>query len=459
MFKWNIYFRNSLLIFVTAAWVMTAQAQFSLPFSATHPGELLDNPAAFSLDTSRKIRYQIMTVQVGAGTSAGNLQMTEFSGPIVKIVREQLIPPKTAISGWGGADLRGPSVIFPLNNNLKISVLTRMRMMGNFNNLDGRLISEIGEYEKIAKTYPYTVNVPNMYTSLVGFSEFALGISKEFVINNNHRLGGGVNIKLLSASGHIGMQFNQLSGEIYQTAGFNDVVYLSNASGNVQTRTSGFLFEDFSAGRLLGGGRISTGIDFGLKYSLTQADGKRPVFEAGIAVTDIGNLKYTPRNLLSKEYKVSISSDERLYFNNHFDNAELSKTAEVYERYPEFFMEESSEMSDYGIALPSAIKLQLKAHLNENISLGADGSMNLSGKRSWDKLQNTQWVRLIPQWNKQHISLLAPVSFSTYRNFSLGFGLRYKGLIFGSNSLFSSLLTNTRTIDCYLGFSGTISRK
>jgi len=447
------------MIFMTAAWAIAARAQVSAPFQSVYPGGLFDNPAGYALDTSRMIRYQIMSFGMGAGTSDGNLKLTALKGPAARMIREHLIPAQTDLNAWGGADVKGPGIVLPMKKNLKLSILTRMRVLGNINGLDGRLISEIGEYDKIPKTYPYTVQVQDMHTRLFGFSEVAAGLSGKLLSKGNHRIGWGALFKLLMASGHTAMQFDNLTGDIHNTPGFDDVVYLSNAEGRVRTRTAGVLFDDFSIGRLLTGGKPSAGMDLGLQYAFYQEGAELPLLQAGISVTDIGTLKYTPQNDLAKEYQIGISTEERLYFNNHFDNADFSKTAEVYDRYPEFFTPVTDETADYRVTLPTALKLQAKAQLTGTFSLAADASVNLAGKNNWIGMQNTEWVRMVPQWNYRNASWVAPVTFSTYQRVSSGLGFRYKGFMVGSNGLFTSLLTEARTFDFYLGISGRISHR
>ncbi len=459
MQSWYCDTRDILLLLLTVALVLPARAQLSVPFYDRYPGGLFDNPAAMSDDTSRAIQWQLVSFQAGLGTSDGNLRLTKLKGPLARMIREHLIPEKENLQGWGSADLRGPAVVLPLKNQLKLSVLTRMRVTGNFHGMDGRLISEIGEYEKTLKANPYSVGINDMHTGVAGFSELAVGLSKPLVKSGRHQLGGGVILKLLTASGHSGMLLSNLQGEIYRNESYADLVYMSPATGNVHTRTSGSLFYDFSLGKLMATGKSSIGADLGVKYTLFHQDTEKALLEIGVAVTDIGSLRYQPEVSLSKGYEINISGEERLYFNNHFNNADFSKTAEIYDRYPEFFTSVSEETAIYSVALPTAFKIQAQAYFTDVFSLGADASLNLHRRHSWARLQNPEWVRLMPQWSIGNTTWTVPVTYSTYQSVNSGIGFRYKGIMLGSNSLFSSLISNAKVFDFYLGVSGQINSR
>jgi hypothetical protein len=294
-----------------------------------------------------------------------------------------------------------------------------------------------------------------MKTNIAAFSEIAVGIAKPIVKTKQHQLAAGITLKMLRSSGHSSIIIPKLEGTVDKYQNNEDLIYLTEATGQVNTFTSGAVFGSFTAKNLLSSSYTTLGVDLGIQYELQPEMTSYPNLTVGISVTDIGALKFTPQTALSQSYTMTIAVPEKLFFNTHFDNADFSKSAEVLEQYPEFFTSQDRYEHTYKVYLPTSLKLHLRTQLTTSFAASIDINKGLvSSSKSY--MNALEWARIIPEWNSKAHTLYAPFSYTSTKKGIVGIVYNYKGLMLGSHSLVSALFSSNRNLDFFIGIAGQI---
>lgn len=432
------------------------QAQSPSPRNWTSPALIFDNPAHNALDSTSALTVHWLSVDSYVGSQQAALKRNVFSTSLATIVRDQLMGQTASGTGWGEVDFKGPSVSWTLAKDSKIALLTRMRVMGSYTNIDGRLVSEIGEVDKVTKSYPYTIEMTDMHTNATAFSELAVALSKPLYKSERHQLAIGGTFKLVNGSGHTAIQLPSLVGTIDQYRQNDDLVFLSDAQGMVSTHTSGGVFDQFTMGNALQVNKVTGALDIGFQYRRLAVSPNGPQLMIGVAVTDIGVMKFAPSNELSKEYAIDITQDEKLFFNTHFDNADFSKTAEVYERYPEFFTPLTSFSEVYKVRLPTTLKLQLSVDWTDRFSTDMYVRKQLNNSNQLHQLRGLEWISIAPQWKKGHHRLRIPLTYTSAKSGLVGLTYSYKGFWIGSRSLANMIFSSSKVIDFSVGITTSL---
>ncbi|WP_353720804.1 DUF5723 family protein [Dyadobacter sp. 676] len=444
------------MIRIGRIWIGVLAGALSLPAFAQAPVTAPDgitggfrNPAFF--DTEGKAwRMNIAHVSARAASNTASIHIGDFgkSGP--DFLRSDILGTSSVSTGVGGLDFKGPSFAFLATDRLTLALTTRMRIHANYRDVDGRLLSEIGEITKVEQSYPYRLpRIANMQTSIAAFSDIGVSFSYGLVRTDRHRMRIGGTLKFLNGIAHTAIDVSQLTGTIRLNS--DRVSYITAATGAVSTLTAGKLFDRFSAGNLLKPGKASLGGDIGLSYSF-HASGEEPwKFRLGVSVSDIGNIRYKADSAYSKSYDIGIAANKRLYFNGSFNNSLFSRASRVFDTYPQYFTRTGRRSGSYKVALPTMLHIQADYRFSPQWVINAGTGASLQRKHDLYKLYQVPYVALTPCWLKNDMVLSVPLACQQYAGLTAGAALRYKGFTIGSNSLFSAFLGGKQA-DLYLGF-------
>ncbi|MBE9466627.1 DUF5723 family protein [Dyadobacter subterraneus] len=387
----------------------------------------------------------LLSVNAWTSSNSASVKLQNYTNINSDLLRSNIIGTSGHCIGSSGIDLTGPSLTVSKGNKLAYGFITRSRTVASFWNLDGRLLSEIGEIIKVSQEYPYQLDrTMDMRTNIVSFSELAFMGAFEVLNSGKHRLIGGVTLKYINGISHTSIETNQLTGEIKLNR--DDVAYLTNSTGFVKTRTAGELFDRFTVGNFFKLGKASLGMNVGFTYTY----GKPYKLRLGVSLTDLGFIRYKADKNYSKSYDVHIASNQGLYFNNNFANSSFSRTTKVFEKYPDLFTKKSSSDSIYRIGLPTTFGVQADYQLNNNWNIESMLGIGMHTINNSDNIYYFSVIKVIPKWIKRNISISIPFSVQKYTGVYAGARFAYKGIFIGSNSVISSII-ESRQIDMHLG--------
>ena len=222
------------------------------------------NPASIQL---KKGAFVATATSVNANitSDAGKISLGDLFRINANFLRENVLGTSKIASGYGTISLTGPSVSYGIDSRLTVSVGTNARFHANFQDVDGRMISEIGEITKVLHTYPYIMRNEDMYMTAAIFSQLNVSGAYQVVQSPEHLLSLGVSLSLINGVGQTSIQVRDLTGTILQNA--PKLTSLSNATGAVGTLTSGSVFSKFRFNDLVKRGQISLGAGAGITYT------------------------------------------------------------------------------------------------------------------------------------------------------------------------------------------------
>lgn len=448
--KWRIV---GLLSFQTFLLLSAATAQIPESPLIKRWDDASYNPADHSLDSLHYWTANILSVHASAGSNTANLSLKDFFNWNGAILRQNIFGTDRVSTGWGRAALSGPGFSFKPDQKSTVTISTRMRILANYWNIDSRILAEIGEARKNMHEYPYALDPSVKMKSNIGaLSDIGLSFNRLLVSKNRNRLYGAVTIRYIAGIAHSTLDIQNLSG-VVNLNHIGTTSFLSASKGNIQTRTSGRLFNDFSVGNWFNGGKGSVSSDLGLVYEFRPRPEQPYKYRIGVSVVDIGRVRYTADSVWSKTYTAHIPATETgLYFNSNFSNSSFSETARVFDRYKSFFTNTGKDSRNYHVSLPTNVQAFIDYSLSKQFSLNANVIVALTKKRDLNAFYFSNFASIAPRWSAKSLSLSVPLSYQEYGGFNAGVGLQWKNFFIASRSLLTAL-DHTQNLDMHVGFS------
>ena len=437
--------RTLLFILVSLPNLLGAQNLYDKAFA----NQLAINPAYASV-ANRNVNdwtANILSFQTDIGSNTGSMSfwdLVRVNGPYI---RDRILTTSRISAGQGNVTLFGPGISTRVSPRLSVSATTAIRLFSNFWGLDGRLISEIGEYVKVQQEYPYRMVNRKMRMDLAAFSEFAPGLSYDLIQQQDYSVSIGGSLKLLLSNSHTSIALSDFNGTVNRYNSY--LTALNDASGTVTTQTSGRLFDDFGPGALLSAQKLSLGGNLGFVFKHFGKDAESSDFTFAVSLIDIGSVRYKSDSAYTKSYEINIDEGEGLFFNNNFKNSNFSKTTLVFDRYPGLFKKTSASEQIYKVRLPTAMVVQMYARYNRQLGVRLNGRIGLS-KQKQDHLYSPSGLMLEPVYEQKKLQISLPISYYRYMGFGMGVAFKAGNVTFGSQTLLSSLVTKSRHLDLSL---------
>jgi hypothetical protein len=412
--------------------------------------EIAVHPASFQVSNASGWSANIFSVNVWTSSNTASLSLSHILAK-EDFVRKNVLGFGKVSSGYAGIDVRGPALGMRIGEKTNIAIGTRGRIFANFSELNGRLISEIGENVKVKHEYPYQIQTGgDMLANTTVFTDLSLTISQVLLKTGNHQVRSGATVKYINGVANSSMEVWGLTGTINEkNVNKENVSYLSDAYGKVSARTAGNLLADLSLKNLFQGREGTVGADLGLSYEYLENAGEPARFSLMVSLTDLGQVRYRSDSTYSKSYVIAIPADSGLYFNNNFNNS-FSTTTEVFDKYPEFFTQTSAATGSYHVGLPGMLRFRATYRFKAGFNATADLAMNIKKANVIRRVGNVTYISIAPVWSKKNMAVSVPVSIQKFSGFCMGGSFRYKGFFIGSNSILSSVIAS-RQIDLNVG--------
>ncbi|WP_229223381.1 hypothetical protein [Dyadobacter endophyticus] len=411
--------------------------------------QLAINPAYASV-ANRDVNdwtANIVSFQTDIGSNTGAMSFWDLARLNGPYIRDRILTTSRISTGQGNVTLFGPGISARVSPRFSVSATTAIRLFSNYRGLDGRLISEIGEYVKVQQEYPYNMANREMRMDLAAFSEFAPGLSYDLIQQQDYTVSLGGALKLLMSNSHTSIALSGFNGTVNRYNSY--LTALNDATGAVTTQTSGRLFDDFGAGALLSAQKLSLGGNLGFVFKHLGKDIESHDFIFAVSLIDIGSVRYKSDSAYTKSYDINIGEGEGLFFNNNFKNSNFSKTTLVFDKYPGLFQKTSSGKQTYKVKLPTSLVVQLYARYNKQLGVRLNGRIGLS-KQNQDDLYSPSGLMLEPVYDRKKIQISLPISYYRYMGFGMGVAFKTGNLTFGSQTLLSSMITKSGHLDLSL---------
>jgi hypothetical protein len=352
-----------------------------------------------------------------------------------------------------------PSISYRINEKTTLAFVSRTRLLMNINDIDGTLINSINS-ETQKDNFPYSINTnTNMRMSGNAFSEFGFSLGQEIFNEGNHYVKMGATLKYIGGVSNSYLQINKLKTTIDADSLGNNP-YLTNSSGTIAVGVGGVDFNNTNVSFQYQAASLAA--DLGLIYEYrTQnlsEDRNKYLFKIGLAVLDLGRIKYTLQPANSGAYDIHIAANQRF----NLDNFDGNNVKSVLDANPTYFTANSIlNNAKYSVALPSTLQLSGDFRATKNVYVAANVQVALTNNES--KVYNPIYYNsftITPRFESKLIAAYLPIYYNSLtKSTNLGIGFRAGPLYAGSASLLSTSFGKSKQVDFYVGLRFGFKRK
>lgn len=445
--------------------IITAHAQdFAGYRSSGHTGI---NGVFFNPANIADSRYRWDATLFNVSASIGNNKASFKLGDLGKTLNGDSLKNKVFAgngpsSGAASVAVTGPSVFLTLDKKSAVALTSRLRAMVNAVDIDGKLAQQLLDDAAANTGLPYTLSSTNNQVAVTnGWAEFGASYARVLWEKGPHFLKGGISLSYLAGAANASLNVDNLRGTIAYDAVRNDA-YLTNAGGRISLGFGGINIDDIEGSNLLSfkGGGIGAG--FGLVYEYRPdslvarndaGDLNKYKFRVGLAVLDVGSIKYTRDLSRSGGYSIAIGAGQRFYLQALAD-ADADHFKDTLNKYSQFFKADAAaNAGKYAVPLPATLQLDVDYHLRREFYLNLGAQLGLTKSRtkvSANQYYNT--VSLTPRYEGRNVGFYLPLTYNALTAFTAGASFRLGPVFFGSGSVLSALLGSSRQADFFIGF-------
>lgn len=334
-------------------------------------------------------------------------------------------------------DVLGPSFMFSLNEKSSIGLITRIRLVSNFNNVNGEL------FEGIYDGFPvddFNFQQENLDFTTHAWGEVGLAYGRVLVNKPNSILKTGVTLKYVVGGGALQGSSNSLSGNFNtntnQVALQGDFAYAISYSDDQEATD---YFSEISPG---------FGADVGFVYeyrsnkSLAASNNNNPrgfnqyKLKVGLSILDIGSINYNGSEVTN--YTVNTDVNAQALEDDFIEALDNSTT-------------QNTTNESIKVSLPTSIHLNIDYNLYKKFYLNLDINNGLVSKDAFFNNNRLNLITLTPRYESRVFGAYLPISTSSLGKTTLGAGIRFGPLFFGSGTLFSNLSEKSNAANFFAG--------
>ena len=429
------------------------------------------NPASIA-DSRYRFDFNLVSVStmVANNKASFNLKTLTQSFDGDKLENEFIGSNAGLSTGLVSVDVHGPSLMFNAGKRASVALTTRVRTMANIVDMDGPLAGQLLDDMDNNTTYPYSINSnANMRLAVNAWTEFGASYAQILKDDGAHFLKGGFTAKYLAGAANGYLNIDNLNATLNETTTGDN--YLQNTSGRIDIGFGGVSTSDLGLDHFSKMESTGFGGDLGLVYEYRPnheayksedetdwlRDRNKYQFKIGVALLDVGSIKYKRDMNRSGGYNLDITGTERLYL-NELENLEIDEYKNYFATHPQYFTPVAgSNESSYKVSLPTTLQLDLDYHLHRGFYAQLAAQLPLKKDAVYNAI-NYSSVTFTPRYEGRAIGLYLPVNFNSLTQLNAGLSLR--PLFVGSGSLLTSLLGDSKQADVHVGlhFAGLHSK-
>lgn len=351
-----------------------------------------------------------------------------------------------------GADIKPLSVLIGLNRKSGIALTTRARVMLNATDLDGTLAKQIAD-EADKSSFPYSINSnKDMRVTANAWTEIGMTYGYVLVDKGTHFIKAGLTAKYLAGAANAYANVSKLNATLTQDA--NDDVYLTNTTGGLEIGTAGVSLDDFEIKELTSFKSTGFGADLGLIYEYrpgatagTKKSGNNYKFKLGLALTDIGSIKYEKNSTTSSGYKINTG-------NPGLNLKDLDRPIDEIKAYLDSrtdFEKLNTSGNTYNVSLPTMLNLDIDYKVMGKFYLNAAANVNVLGSSKAFNNRYFDTYSVTPRIEVKAFGIFVPVTYSALTDMNAGLALKIGPLFLGSGSALTAALDQSKQADFFFG--------
>ena len=427
---------------------------------------VFSNPANIA-DSRYKWQANLISVNAGVGNTSAAFDLADLGHTFSDngLIRRFVGQSGPGTNAMLNAGIYGPSVMFNIGKNSTVAISTRGRIIMNAIDFDGQLANQLLYPEERNFTLPYEIrSEDNMRVNVNAWSEFGGTFSRILKDDGEHFLKAGITLKYLAGVTNGYLNINRLNARIDED-GMSDNGELSNASGVLALGFGGAKLDDFKTSDLASFESSGFGGDIGFVYEYRPASEgtdetgnwrdarEKYKFRFGISLLDVGKIKYTRDRQRSGGYDIDIDGAEFVDL-QQLGNTGLDDLNAYFAGEPDLFLPYQTGGNSYNVGLPTTLQVDADYHLKEGFFLNLGGQISLV--KNEVKVYNSQYYSgftLTPRYEGKRIGVYLPLSYNKLTDFNAGLSFRVGPVFFGSGSILTALLGDSKQVDAHFGIS------
>lgn len=356
---------------------------------------------------------------------------------------------KKNTSGLVNLDIQGLSFMFDVSKKSSIAFTSRIRVMANIADLDGQFIQSIND-NLSSSTFPLTLQSNKNQKIIVnGWTDWGVTFGHTFLDKGPHFFKAGVTAKYLAGATNNYANIDNLNGTLDDNI-LGDV-YLTNATGKVTIGVAGIDFSDDDADFTDAVNFKSSGFgaDLGFVYEYRPGNNDAYKFKAGVAVLDVGSVKYTPDPTQSGSYTVNIPQGQQ-WFPEDLDDKSLSEIKDYLDASP-YFTNNGASSASYKVSLPTTLQVNVDYAAAKNFFVNLGGQINLVPNSNIYSSFYYNSFMLTPRFENKVFGVYLPLSYNELSGFNAGLSFRAGPVFFGSGAIINAAMDKSKQADFYFG--------
>ncbi len=352
----------------------------------------------------------------------------------------------------GDVEILGPAFAMKLDKwAFGITTAAKVKAsMVDINPVLGRAVTN-GGVNNIIEAYNVLSDY-NQRASGVSWGEIGLSASRELYNSEEHRFTAGITLNLLFPGSYANMGASGLRGTIRNT---NGTVTLEDAHAEVEVAYSGSLANDFTDSSnftdFFAGGLNGLSTDFGITYQWKEVDTGTNRLNAGLAVRNLGSMRFKDNNNESYKYTLNVPDGEALNLNQFQDAESLSDIVEILEANSQYFTTTGRDRN-FRVKMPAMFSAYADLHVWGNFYFAAYTQQKLQEDNNNGQIPVQNIITFTPRFAMKTFEAFIPFSHNEISEFTAGVGFRVGGFFIGSGSILSAAFGNTNQADAYAGF-------
>jgi hypothetical protein len=308
-----------------------------------------------------------------------------------------------------------------------------------------------GQIEGIAQAYNILADY-NQKAMATSWGEIGLSVARNVYEDENQKLSAGINFKLLFPGSYANMGASNFEGTITNN---NGDVALTDAQATLNFAYSGSLADGFTNNdnytKFFAGGLKGLAADIGVNYQWKSTDNPDGYFiNAGIAVKNLGKLKFEDDNNQDNLYNLNIQGNESLDLNQFENVDDIEDIEDILLASGYVTLQQNNR--DFNIKLPAYFAAYADVNVYNNFYGTVYVQQKLNKDNNNDQIAVQNIVTITPRYSARIFEAYIPLSFNEVSDFTAGVGFRVGGFYIGSGSILSAALGDTNQADAYLGF-------
>jgi hypothetical protein len=426
------------------------------------------NPANIA-DSRYRWDFNLFSVStfVGNNQASFNIDNVTKSFNVDSLEEEVMGRHAGPSTGMVSVNLHGPSLMFNAGKKASVALTTRARTIANIIDIEGRLVRELSDQADDGQ-FPFAINSgENMRVSVNSWTEFGLSYAQILSDKGAHFLKGGATLKYLAGVANGYVNIRNFKGTLEENSATEEV-FLANSTGRLAAGFGGVRISDFEAGNYTKLQSTGFGVDLGFVYEFRpeheqykrstaagddwRRDRNKYKARVGLALLDIGGIKYDRDLERSGAYDLNITGGERLGL-DELENVEIDDYNTFFKERPQYFTPVAgSADATYKVSLPTTLQLNADYHLRGGLYVNLESQLPLTtGKKTGYDPRYYSSFTLTPRYEGRGFGLYVPVTHYALTDLSIGTSLRLGPLFIGSGSALTALFGNSKQADVHVG--------